>query len=196
MRKQLLTAAAALLISAVAAGAQTARQTVPDDEGSQRSTTFDKSLAGTWKSAPDEIRLTSDFDKSVWGADATSVRTVDLEVQPSGEATLRVTKRVVDSKGRTVDASTWVEEAKLKIGGSQPGVGPRIEHDVDVVSAVRLFPDDKDYRWNIEGLRVKVVTFRDGDGSIEVRYDTPEGRGSFWETLRREGSSSTRRAAR
>lgn len=195
MRKQLMTAAAVLLISAAAASAQTARPVLPDDEPSQ-SSAFDRSLAGTWKSAPDEMKLTSDFDKSVWGADATSVRTVDLVVQASGDATLRITKKVVDAKGRTVAASMWVEEAQLEIGGSSPGVGPRIEHDVDVVSAVRLFPDDKDYRWEIEGLRVKVVTFRDGDGSIEIRYDTPEGRGSFWETLRREQTASTRRASR
>jgi len=35
-------------------------------------------------------------------------------------------------------------------------------------------------------LKVELVTFTDGDGNtLEVRFDTPEGRGSFWETLRR-----------
>src|SRR5262245_37400963 len=60
------------------------------------------SLAGTWTSAPDEMKLTTDFDRSVWGAGATSVRTVALVVQSSGNARLTVTRKVNDAKGRTV----------------------------------------------------------------------------------------------
>lgn len=190
MRKQLITAVAVLLISAAAAHAHSrlyaSRQ--------QASTTA--SLVGTWRSASDQMKLTSDFDTSVWGAGASSVRTVEVVVRPTGDATLKVTKKVVDAKGRTVPASTWVEEAQLKIGASTPGFGPRIEHDTTVVSAVRLFPDDKDYRWTIEGLRVRLVTFSDGDGAtMEVRFDTPEGRGSFWETLRLDRPNSSRRTS-
>ena len=148
---------------------------------------FSSALVGTWKSAPDEMKLTSDFDQSVWGANATSVRTVELSIQPSGEGTLRVTKKVVDGKGRVVPASTSIEEAQLKLGGAAPGAATRIEHQATVVKAVRLFPDDPADRWPLDGLRVKLVTFADADdGSIEIRYDTPEGRGSFWETLRRQ----------
>ncbi len=194
MRKQLMTAAAVLLVSAAMARAQTARQSTPDGEASRPNAAFDQALAGTWKSTPDQMKLTSDFDKSVWGEGASSVRQVELVVRPSGEATLKVTKRVVDAKARTLPASTWVEEAQLKVGGSTPGSGPRIEHETAVVSAVRLFPDEKDYRWELTGLRVKVVTFSDGDGTLEIRYDTPEGPGSFWETLRREGAAPRRQA--
>jgi hypothetical protein len=195
MRKPLTTAAAVLLVSAAIASAQTQPPRQPSNgESPQRSAAFDPALTGTWKSTPDQMKLTSDFDKSVWGSDASSVRTVELLVRPAGEATLRVTKRVLDARGRTVPASTWIEEVQLKIGGSTPGTGPRIEHEATVVSAVRLFPDDKDYRWNIEGIRVKLVTFSDGTGSMEVRYDTPEGRGSFWETLRRDRATSSRTA--
>ena len=198
MPKQLTTALAVLLLSAAAATAQTTRQAArPDDEQSSRANAFNPALVGSWKSAPDQIKLTSDFDKSVWGADASSVRTVDLVVQPSGEATLKVTKKVVDAKGRTVAASTWIEEAQLELGDGRDGVATRVEHEAKVIKAVRLFPDDPEYRWTIAGLRVKVVTFRDGDGStIEIRYDTPDGRGSFWETLRRDKTTASRRAAR
>ena len=198
MRKQLIAALAVLLLSAAGASAQTTRQAPrADDEQSSRAGAFNQALVGTWKSAPDQIKLTSDFDKSVWGADASSVRAVDLVVQPSGQATLKVTKKVVDGRGRTVAASTWIEEAQLELGEGKDGVATRVEHEAKVVSAVRLFPDDPEYRWTIEGLRVKVVTFKDGDGStIEIRYDTPEGRGSFWETLRRDRASGSRRAAR
>jgi hypothetical protein len=168
--------------------AGTHNQPLPlDEDGRTTSLDFSPALVGTWKSAPDEMKLTSDFDKSVWGANATSVRTLELTVRPGGEGTLRLTKKVVDGKGRVVPASTWVEEAHLKVGGATPGVATRVEHHAAVVKAVRLFPDDPGYRWPLDGLRVKLVTFQDGGGdSIEIRYDTPEGRGSFWETLRRQ----------
>src|SRR5688500_15314719 len=103
MRIQLITAAAVLLLSAAGASAQT----------------VNPALVGTWKSASDQMKLTTDFDKSVWGSDASSVRTVDLVVRPSGDATLKVTKKVVDARGRTVPASTWVDEAQLTLGQPQ-----------------------------------------------------------------------------
>ena len=199
MRIQLITAAVVALLSVADTVAQVRQAPRSDDEGASRAAAgFDTALVGTWKSTPETMKLTSDFDKSVWGADASSVRSVELDVQPSGDATLKVIKKVVDSRGRTVDASTWIEEVRLKLGESKDGVGPRIEHEAAVVTAVRLFPDDPNYKWAIEGVRVQVVTFRDDSGgAMEVRYDTPEGRGSFWETLRRERPRlASRRAAR
>ena len=195
MRIQLMTAAAVFLLSAAGATAQSRPQTPPDDEQPRSAQALPApSLTGTWKSAPDELKLTSNFDKSVWGANATSVRTVELVVRPNGEGTLRVTKKVVDPKGRAVPASTWVEEAQLQIGEATPGVATRLEHQVKVVKAIRLFPDDPNYRWDLEGTRIKVVTFSDGDGNtLEVLYDTPEGRGSFWETLKREHGAAAPR---
>ena len=167
-----------------------------DEDGETNAGKFSSALIGTWKSAPDEMKLTSEFDKSVWGPNATSVRTLELTVRASGEGTLRVTKKVVDGKGGVVPASTCIEEAQLKLGGVTSGVATRHEHQATVVKAVRLFPDDPDYKWPLDGLQVMLVTFQDGDSnSIEVRYDTPEGRGSFWETLRRQ-RSAPRRAAR
>ena len=175
MRIQLMTAAAVILLSA--AGAAQPRP--------------ESALIGTWKSAPDELKLTTDFDKSVWGANATSIRTVELVVRTPTEATLRVVKKVVNAKRQTVPASTWVEEAELQLGAAAPGVADRLEHQVTVTKAVRLFPDDPTYKWPIDGLKVKVVTFTDRDpDTLEVRYDTPDGRGSFWETLKRAGGTN------
>ena len=200
MRTQLITAAAVFLLSAAGATAQTSPAAVPQNEQSQQhaqASATPPSLAGTWKSAADELKLTSDFDKSVWGPNATSVRTVELTVRPNNEATLRVVKKVIDGKGRTVAASTWIEEAELQIGAMTPGTATRLEHQVNVVKAVRLFPDDPNYKWPLDGLKVKVVTFSDGDGNtLEVRYDTPEGRGSFWETLKRSRSGTGSRPSR
>ena len=180
MRTQLIAATAAVLLCAPAlTGAQVA-------ERKPISSAFTPTLAGTWKSATDEMRLTSAFDESVWGKDARSIRTVELTLKPSGEGTLKVTRSVLDARGRTVAASTSVEEAQIVIGGSRNTISTRIEHDVKVVKAVRSYADDPGHKWDLSGLNVEVVTFQDGDGkALEVRFDTPEGRGSFWETLRK-----------
>jgi hypothetical protein len=192
MRTHVTTAAAVLMLCTHGiTAAQTPARTTPsaaltDTGRSAAAATFSPRLAGTWRSAPDELKLTSEFDRSVWGPDATSVRTVDLTIQPSGEGTLTVTRKVLDARGRTVAASTSIEEAQIAIGGSEQGTAGRIEHSVKVVKAERRYPDDPDYHWPLDGLGVQVVTFADGDGNtIEVRFDTPEGRGSFWETLTR-----------
>ena len=188
MRTQLITASAVVLLSAAGATANPRPAALLEDQqpAPVKAAATERPLTGTWRSAPEEMKLTSDFDKSVWGANATSVRTVELVVKSNMDATLRVVKKVVDGRRRTVPASTWIEEAQLRIGGTTPGVADRVEHDVTVTSAVRLFPDDPGYRFTVDGLRVKLVTFTARDAnSLEVRYDTPEGRGSFWETLTR-----------
>jgi hypothetical protein len=173
-----MAAAVVILLSAAGAAAQ------PRAESA---------LIGTWKSVPDELKLTTDFDKSVWGANATSIRTVELVVRTQTEATLRVVKKVVNAKRQTVPASTWIEEAELQLGASAPGVADRIEHEVTVTKAVRLFPDDPSYKWPLDGLKVKVVTFTDRDpNTLEVRYDTADGKGSFWETLKKAAPQTPR----
>jgi hypothetical protein len=157
--------------------------------------TMDPRLAGVWTSTPETIALTSAFDESVWGPKASSVRTVRLELQPSGEGTLTVTRKVVDARGRTVANSTSVEHATLRVGAASPPSMTRIEHDVTVTKAERTYPDDPKFSWAIDGLKVKLVTFEDDKNArtVEVRFDTPEGKGSFWETLRK--SPAARKAA-
>jgi hypothetical protein len=104
---------------------------------------------------------------------------------------------VVDAKGKTIPASMSVEEVRLTLGPAHPGIATRLEHEVTVVGAERRYPDDPGSHWALDGVKVKVVTFSDGDGStLEVRFDTPEGRGSFWETLRRAGGNTNRRSTR
>jgi hypothetical protein len=186
----------AMLALGATANAQTsATSRLPDDEPA-RALVFSPALVGTWKSAHQEMRLTTAFDEAVWGSNAKSVRTVELQIQPSGEGVLKVMKQVVDAKGRTVPASTSIEEATLTIGGSRPTISTRIEHDVTVQSAVRTYPDDPVDRWELDGLRVQIVTFADpGNDTLEVRVETPEGRGSFWETLWRDPRTTSRRSA-
>ena len=144
-----------------------------------------QTLTGTWRSAPYTRRLDTDFDKSVWGPNAESVRTVELNIRAGGEATLTVTTRVLDARRRTVAGSTSIEVAELVIGDPLPTVGVRTDRAVKVTKAERRYPDDPKSTWPIEGLRVQVTTLEDAPGVIDLRFDTPEGRGSFWETLKR-----------
>ena len=186
MRTQLLAAIAVLMIGAPVSGAP---QTSPT---SKPATTVSPVLLGAWLSDAYETPLSTDFDKSVWGPNAKSVRTVRLTIGQGGDGALTVTRKVLDAHGKTVVGSTSIEEAKLTVGGLEDSSTPRAEYTVTVVSAERRYPDDKADVWKIEGLRVKIAEIEQGpEHVLEIRFDTPEGRGSFWETLHREGRKST-----
>jgi hypothetical protein len=138
------------------------------------------------------MRLTSAFDESVWGKNAKSIRTVEMTVRQGGDATLTITRKVVDGRGRTVAGSTSIERADLSIGKVESTMGVRAEHTVTVKSAERRYPDEPAGTWTIDGLKVSVTTFTDDPGMLEVRVDFPEGRGSFWEALHRGGRTTTK----
>jgi hypothetical protein len=175
MRTQLIAVVAVIMLGA------------PGEAAAQTPSTLSPSLVGSWKSAPDETPLTTELQKSVWGPNATSIRNVELTINPSGEGTLKVTTRIVDGRGRTAPASTTVEDAKLVLTGPQETIGGvRTEYAAKVLSAERKYPDDPSSRWPLDGLRVKIATIAGAPpDTIELRFDTAEGRGSFWETLTR-----------
>jgi hypothetical protein len=142
-------------------------------------------VTGTWRSAVEETPLSTSFDESVWGKNAKSTRVVEMIVKPNGEATLTVTRKILDARGREIKAATSIEHAELTIGAVQHANDVRSDLAVTVKHAERRYPDDPKGTWTLEGLGVTVSTFSDDASRIEVRVDTPEGRGSFWETLRR-----------
>jgi hypothetical protein len=142
-------------------------------------------IAGTWRSAPEETPLSSSFDESVWGKNAKAVRTVEMTIKPNGDATLTVNRKVLDARRREVKAATSIERAELSIGDVQHTIDVRSDLAVTVKHAERRYPDDPNGTWALDGLQVMVATFADDPVRIEVRVDMPEGRGSFWETLRR-----------
>jgi hypothetical protein len=151
-------------------------------------TTSHSALVGTWRSAPEETPLSSEFDESVWGKHAKAVRTVEMTVKAAGDATLTVTRRILDARGREIKAATSIEHANLSIGAPQQQNDVRADLAVTITRAERRYPDDPGATWPMDGLRVTVSTFSDDAARLEVRVDTPEGRGSFWETLRRAGA--------
>jgi hypothetical protein len=166
--------------------------TVYAQRASDNPDSFSHALVGTWKSPPEETPLSSAFDESVWGPRAKSVRTSELQIDAMGHGTLTVTKKVIDGHGRAVKASTSLEKAQLTIGGSHHAVATRVEHEVMVTSAVRTYPDDPTYKWDLAGLRVEIATFEDDANTVEVRFEPVEGAGAFWQTLRRAARAPTR----
>jgi hypothetical protein len=64
------------------------------------------------------------------------------------------------------------------------------------VKAERRYPDFAGSVWTLDGLKVKLsVANGASPQSLEIRFDTPEGDGSFWETLRRAAAAVPKRAA-
>ena len=153
--------------------------------GLSPSAASDPVLTGTWRSAVEETPLSSQFDESVWGKHAKSTRVVEMAIKLAGEATLTVTRKILDARGREIRAATSIERAEVSIGAVQHTIDVRSDLVVTVKNAERRYPDDPAGTWPINGLRVTVSTFSDDRSRIEVRIDTPEGPGSFWETLRR-----------
>jgi len=188
MLAKMMASAAALLLCAQIGWAQTpspSRKTLPDDESSGTAPAAAPSLAGTWKARTERLPLTGDFNEKVWGKNAASVRDVTLAVKADGGATLTVSRKVLDARGRAVPGSPSIEQADVTIGDAKPGFATRLDHDVRVVKAERRYPDDAGDRWPLENLKVNVVSFSDTHDQIEVRFEPADGQGSFSETLTR-----------
>jgi hypothetical protein len=201
MPTRLLAAAAVLILHSAGiapahASSQQPRATPPAGEGrdaSAKSGAVSTGLVGVWKSAASKSPLSTAFDESVWGRNASAVRTVELDIRQGGQAVLKVTTNVTDARGRLVRGSAAVEEARLVVGKAGDASAAGIEYAVMVVSAERRYPDDPASKWALDGLKVRLVE-RDDRAGLEIRYDTPEGRGSFWETLRRQVSPAKKGA--
>ena len=204
MFARIFTTAAAVLLCAYTGWAQNASPSPPapasphksgaDDESGPPSTVPPgDSLVGTWKAIPERLPLTGDFNEKVWGKDAVSVRDVSLTVKANGDATLSISRKVQDARGRVVPGSPSIEQADLTLGEAKPGLATRVDHDVRVVKAERRYPDNQGDRWPLQDLRVSVVSFSDGPGTLEVRFEPADGQGAFSELLKRQRPASTRR---
>jgi hypothetical protein len=142
------------------------------------------SIVGTWRSAQYELELASDLHKSVYGPGAHSVRTVDLVIRPSGDGTFTVTNLVRNRRGATVAGTRSVEELTFTLGPTESAPGDRMRRPTKVAKAQRRYLDEPTGTFPLEGASLDVYLPADAKGPLEVRYDTPEGTGSFWETLR------------
>ena len=64
-----------------------------------------------------------------------------------------------------------------------------------MLKAERRYPDEPNDRWTIDGLLITVTGFEDRADTLEVRFDPPDGKGSFWETVRRTGRTAPKRTS-
>jgi hypothetical protein len=151
--------------------------------------------AGSWQSAADETPLNAPHQEAIWGKNAKEVRTVRMTVRPSGEATVTVTRKVVDARGRTVSGTTSIEEVEALVSAAADAAGIRVDLPVTVKRAERRYPDDPAGNWTIEGLKLTATSFPDEPAKLEVRVDFPDGRGSFWQELRRSAARASRSSA-
>src|SRR5437016_4160907 len=131
MRTSMIAVAAAVLY--LSAQSTVSAQTEPKS-------TLER-FAGQWTAPRSEVRLNTDFDVSVWGPNAMSVRMVQLTLSPNGEGTINVTRSVVDGRGRTVRASVSVEQADLRLRLPDTIDPARIEPIVEVRNPQRTYPD-------------------------------------------------------
>jgi hypothetical protein len=166
-----------------------------EDESRTNLSVFPASMAGQWKAAPFEVTLTSDYQESVYGKDARSVRQVDLTIRPSGEGTFTVVSSIRDRRGRTVPGTRQIEDVQFTVGDLQRETGHQPRYTSRIVRAERRYPDDPSYRFPLDGAKLELFVPEGKQGTLDVRFDTPEGRGSFWETLRRVTPAARRRTA-
>ena len=142
------------------------------------------SIVGHWRSAPFELELVSDLHKSVYGPGAKSVRVTELVIRPSGQGTFTVTNLVRNRRGATVAGTQSVEELTFTLGPPEAAPGGRTRQSTKVERGERRYLDEPVGTFPLEGASLEVYRPSESRGPLEVRYDTPEGTGSFWETLR------------
>jgi hypothetical protein len=144
-----------------------------------------KSLAGVWRAPEYKMKRTSEVGERVFGSNAFDLRTVELTLQPSGEGLLRISTEVLDAKGRRW--APMITEAKLLVGApsqSAPSATGKIEPAVKVTGAEEQYLDETKYRSPVSGVRVRLLTDA-ATREVELRFETPNGAGSFWTTLLR-----------
>jgi hypothetical protein len=185
MRKQLIAVAGAVLTLS-ALGIASAQPS---------STSVIEKLAGTWTAPIAEVRLGSDLDISVWGPNASSVRKVEMTLQASGEGRIKVTRSVIDGRGRTKPGSVSTEEAQLLVKAPENTESNRIEFIVEVKKPERHYLDNSNDCWPLTGLKVNLVATDLASNRLNLHFDLPDGRGSFGETLSRRVARQTRKVS-
>lgn len=195
MRKQMLAVLTVIHLSASGlVSAQTGSHPTPAADAKPSVSAqqlFMSKFVGAWAAAPSEVRLVSDLDLSVWGPNASSIRKVEVVIQPSGEGSIKVTRSVVDGRGRTKPYSVSVEQAQLVVRMPEQSDANRIEATVEVRNGERTYPDTPKDRWKLDGLMIGLVATDPKNQELNLRFDMPDGRGSFGETLMRRAPAGT-----
>jgi hypothetical protein len=172
---------------ALALGIATAAAQTNDDARSVL-----QALAGKWTARELKVPASTELDQTVWGPGASKVRNVELALEPDGDGVLIVRKSVVDARGKTKQFSSTVVEARLHVEAPTDPKAEPVLPKVTVLSAEERYLDGSGEKVTIEGLKVSLHTLSLSSGQLNVRFDPPQGTGSFGETLQRESKSVRR----
>jgi hypothetical protein len=115
-----------------------------------------------------------------------------MTLQSSGEGVFTVTSSVRDRAGRVVPGTQEIEEVRFAVGDLVEEPGRQPHYATRVVRAERRFADDPASAFAREGVKLALYVQAGKAGTMEVRFDTPEGTGSFWETIRRSTGAARR----
>jgi hypothetical protein len=149
-------------------------------------------LVGSWRSPRVDMLLSSDLDRDVYGPNAVSSRITNVVIRSSGEGTLTVTRRIVDRRGRAVAGTRSVEEVQFVVGAADQNRAGLPRYQGKVVRAERRYLDPPVDRFTLEGAGVEFYQGAEGTrDQLQVHFDTPDGKGSFTETLRRVRASGS-----
>ena len=155
-----------------------------EDKPPTTAAAFPSWLAGRWAAPPTEVTLSDDFHRSVYGPDARSVRRVTMTILPTGEGTFTVISNVRDRSGKTVPGTREIDEVTFTIADVKRAPGSQPRYTSHIVKAERRYPDDPSSTFPLDGAKLELFVPEAKTGTFDVRFETPEGRGSFWETLR------------
>jgi hypothetical protein len=156
---------------------------------------FPAHLAGHWRSPVLEVLQSSDVDKSVFGPGASSTRVIDVVILPSGKGTMTVTRKVLDSRRRTVPGTPAIDRVEFTVGPvvQAPTMGPRPHYAVSITKAERTYPDLPQGPSPLSDLEVQLVVDDTDRNHVDVSLETSEEAGSFAETLSRVAAASARK---
>ena len=172
-------------LSGQGAPARTSHPQAEEDSSRSNDAVFPSWMAGRWTASVYEVTLSDDFHRSVYGPDARSVRAVALTIQLSGEGTFTVTNSVRDRAGHTVPGTRSIDDVRFAIGEVKRETGYQPRYTSRIAKAERRYPDDPSSTFALDGVKLEFFVPEGQPGRLDVRFDTPDGRGSFWETLRR-----------
>ena len=116
-----------------------------------------------------------------------------MTIQPSGDGVFTVRSSVRDARGRVVTGTEEIEDVRFAVGDLVEEPGRQPHYTSRIVHAERRFADDPASAFARDGVKLALYVQEGKTGTLEVRFDTPEGTGSFWETVRRASGASTPR---
>ena len=96
-----------------------------------------------------------------------------------------MTSSVRDRRGRVVPGTAEIEEVRFAVGDLAEEPGRQPHYATRIVRAERRFADDAASAFARDGVKLALYAQEGKPDMMEVRFDTPEGTGSFWETIRR-----------